>query len=313
MPSIPAEVAPGATDGRRLLAGGRCEGRGMLASVPATPQPPGDGPVLTARSARVKHARQLTVAKFRRERGEFLAEGPQAVREAIAAGVATAVFVSEDEQSRRVAEVAAAHTAGLGVHLADASAIDALSTAQTPQGIVATCRWLQPSFAEVLAAPPHGQLVLAHEMADPGNAGALIRVADAAGVRAVALSDRSVDPTNPKCVRSTAGSLFHLPVVAAGDTAAAVAALRGAGYRVLAADVASDAVDLFDAERDGLLLGAIAWVFGNEAHGLPVEVRDAADHVVRIPILGRAESLNLATAAAVCCYAVARAAQPRSR
>jgi TrmH family RNA methyltransferase len=77
--------------------------------------------------------------------------------------------------------------------------------------------------------------------------------------------------------------------------------------------VASDAVDLFDAERDGLLLGAIAWVFGNEAHGLPVEVRDAADHVVRIPILGRAESLNLATAAAVCCYAVARAAQPRSR
>jgi TrmH family RNA methyltransferase len=264
--------------------------------------------VLTARSAQVKHARQLTVGKFRRARGEFLAEGPQAVREAIAAGRALAVFLIEAEQPRRAAEVAAARAAGVPVHLADESAVAALVSAQAPQGIVATCRWEQPSFAELLRVPAGGQLVLAHEMADPGNAGALIRVADAAGAAGVALSERSVDPTNPKCVRATAGSLFHLPVVQAGATGPAIEHLRGAGYRVLAADVTSEAVDLFDAERDGLLGGPLAWVFGNEAHGLPAEVLAAVDHVVRIPILGRAESLNLATAAAVCCYAAARAA-----
>ena len=159
---------------------------------------------------------------------------------------------------------------------------------------------------ESQAAAAAGQVALAHEMSDPGNAGALIRVADAAGAVGVALSSRSVDPTNPKCVRATAGSVFHLPVVDAGETLEALDGLRGAGYLTLAADVAPDAVDLFAAESDGLLGGRVAWVFGNEAHGLPAEVLAAVDHVVRIPILGRAESLNLATAAAVCLYAVAR-------
>jgi TrmH family RNA methyltransferase len=260
------------------------------------------------RSARVRDARQLTIAKYRRARGEFLVEGPQAVREALTAGLATSVFVAQEALDRRGAEVAAAHGAGVPVHVVDDAALAALTTAQTPQGVVATCGWAPPNLADVLAEPGDGQLVLAHEMADPGNAGALIRVADAAGARAVALSDRSVDPTNPKCVRATAGSLFHLPVVVAGPTPAAIATLRDAGYRVLAADVAAHAIDLFDAERDGLLTGRIAWVFGNEAHGLPEEVLGLVDHVVRIPILGRAESLNLATAAAVCCYAAARAA-----
>ena len=104
-------------------------------------------------------------------------------------------------------------------------------------------------------------------------------------------------------MRATAGSLFHLPVVEAGETLEAIGALRAAGYRILAADVTPESIDLFTAERDGLLAGRIAWVFGNEAHGLPDEVLAAVDHVVRIPILGRAESLNLATAAAVCLYA----------
>lgn len=262
--------------------------------------------VLTARSARVRDARQLTVGKHRRARGEFLAEGPQAVREAITAGVAVEVLVAASAVGRRAQEVRAAGAAGLPVHLVDEAGMAALLTAETPQGIVATCRWRPPSLAEVLAVPGDGPVALAHRMADPGNAGALIRVADAAGARAVALSEGSVDPTNPKCVRATAGSLFHLPVVAAGHTLAAVTAVRGAGFRVLAADVAAHAVDLFDAERSGVLAGRICWVFGNEAHGLPDEVLTAADRVVRIPILGRAESLNVATAAAVCLYATAR-------
>jgi TrmH family RNA methyltransferase len=266
--------------------------------------------LLTARSARVRDARALTVGKHRRERGEFLAEGPQAVREALAAGAVLELFVEQGTSDRWQAEVAPARDAGVPVHLVDHGGLAGLVTAQTPQGLVARCRWAPPALSEVLSGTGPGQIALAHEISDPGNAGALIRVADAAGARAVALSDRSVDPTNPKCVRATAGSLFHLPVVPAGSTRTALELLGARGYRTLAADVTATAVDLFDAERAGLLAGRVAWVFGNEAHGLPDDVLGAVDHVVRIPIVGRAESLNLATAAAVCLYAVARLHHP---
>jgi TrmH family RNA methyltransferase len=267
-----------------------------------------DEPVLSARSARVRDARQLTVAKFRRSRGLLLAEGPQAVGEALSSGVAVELFVDQDWVERREKVLADSRSAGVATHVVDAPAFAGLVSAQTPQGVVAVCRWAPATLADVAAVAGPGQVVLAHEMSDPGNAGALIRVADAAGAVGVGLSARSVDPTNPKCVRATAGSLFHLPVVEAGETLEAVDALNRAGYTTLAADVTPDSVDLFTAERDGLLAGRIAWVLGNEAHGLPAEVLTAVDHVVRIPILGRAESLNLATAAGVCLYAKARIA-----
>jgi len=267
--------------------------------------------LLTSRSARVREARALTIGKHRRARGQLLAEGPQAVGAALAAGVAVEVLVSQSAHERRAGEVAAADAAGIPVHVVEDRAFESLVSARTPQGVVAVCTWAPATLTGLLAEGPASpgsgdQVVLAHEMADPGNAGALIRVADAAGVGLVALSDRSVDPTNAKCVRASAGSLFHLPVVAAGDTAAALGVLRAAGHRVLAADVTAESVDLFDAERRGLLAGGVAWLFGNEAHGLPAEILAEVDHVVRIPILGRAESLNLATAAAVCLYAAAR-------
>jgi RNA methyltransferase, TrmH family len=265
-----------------------------------------DEPVLSARSARVRDARQLTVAKQRRARGQFLAEGPQSVGEAIAAGAAVEVFVDEAWVDRRREVMVAATASGVARHVVDVAGFAGLVSAQTPQGVVAVCRWEPATLDAVAAITGPGQIVLAHEMSDPGNAGALIRAADAAGAVGVALSVLSVDPTNPKCVRATAGSLFHLPVVDAGETLEAITALRSAGYRTLAADVTPDATDLFTAEREGLLGGRIAWVLGNEAHGLPAEVLGSVDHVIRIPILGRAESLNLATAAAVCLYAKAR-------
>ncbi len=270
--------------------------------------------VLAAGSARVRDARALTVAKFRRSRGQFLAEGPQAVREALAAGVVVEVLLDAAAEARRTPEVEAAAVAGVPVRLVDPTGFAGLVSAQSPQGIVAICRWAPGTLGDLLATrggdSRPGQLVLAHEMADPGNAGALIRVADAAGALGVALTPRSVDPTNPKVVRATAGSLFHLPVVAAGPTDQAVAEVRAAGFLALAADVTTNSIDLFAAEREGLLDGPVAWVVGNEAHGLPEEVLAAVDHVVRIPILGAAESLNLATAAAVCLYAHARVHQP---
>jgi TrmH family RNA methyltransferase len=144
------------------------------------------------------------------------------------------------------------------------------------------------------------------EVRDPGNAGTVIRCADAMGAGAVVLAGASVDPHNGKAVRASAGSVFHLPVVVEPDSAGAVRRLRAAGLRVLAADGYGD-LDLDDATDQGLLAPPTAWLFGNEAHGLPEELAELADHRVRIPIHGRAESLNLATAAAICLHASARA------
>jgi TrmH family RNA methyltransferase len=160
------------------------------------------------------------------------------------------------------------------------------------------------------AGAPRLVAVLAH-VRDPGNAGTVLRAADAAGAGGVVLTDASVDVFNPKCVRASAGSLFHLPVATGVPLDPTVEALRAAGLVVLAADVAGtvDLDDLQDlaARGEGPLAGPVAWVFGNEAWGLPDDALGAADAVVRVPVYGRAESLNLATAATVCLYAAARA------
>jgi TrmH family RNA methyltransferase len=148
-------------------------------------------------------------------------------------------------------------------------------------------------------------VVICADIRDPGNAGTVIRTADAAGADGVVLAGSSVDAYNPKTVRASVGSLFHLPVAVEPDIAAAVAAARAAGLNVLAADGAGEVV--LDRGADRLLAGPTAWLFGNEAWGLPPETAALADHRVRIPIHGRAESLNLSTAAAVCLYASAAA------
>ncbi len=142
-------------------------------------------------------------------------------------------------------------------------------------------------------------------VADPGNAGTVIRVADAAGAGAVLLAGDTVDPHNGKAVRASTGSVFHLPLARDRDAAAVLDACRAAGLTLLAADGRGE-LDLHDPDCRAMLAGPTAWVFGGEAHGLPPELAAAADHRVRVPIHGRAESLNLATAAAVCLYASAQ-------
>jgi TrmH family RNA methyltransferase len=145
-------------------------------------------------------------------------------------------------------------------------------------------------------------VVLLSHVRDPGNAGTVIRGADAAGADAVLVSDASVDVWSPKVVRSTAGSLFHLPVVTGLPVEGAAQSLREAGIRLLAADGAGTVL-LPDVD----LGPAHAWVMGNEAWGLPPELRNVCDEVVRVPIYGQAESLNLAMAATICLYASASA------
>jgi RNA methyltransferase, TrmH family len=269
----------------------------------------GPGP-LSPRNKRVTAARRLAKRGFRESDRAFLAEGPQAVREALARaaespGAVTDLFVAPDAEQRHTDLVHLAEAAGVPVHRLPADVLASLSGTVTPQGVVAVCSFLDVSLDSALAARPTLVAVLVH-VRDPGNAGTVLRAADAAGAGAVVLTDASVDPYNGKCVRASAGSLFHLPVVAGAPVETAVIRLRDAGLRVLAADRAGER-DLDDAIDSGDLAAPTAWLFGNEAWGLPPEVAALADEVVRVPIHGRAESLNLATAAAVCLYASARA------
>ena len=187
--------------------------------------------------------------------------------------------------------------------LVDDAALASLSDSVTPAGVVAVCRFLDRPLVELVEAQPR-LVALCADVRDPGNAGTVIRCADAAGADAVVLAGHSVDPYNQKTVRASVGSLFHLPVALEADPAAAVRTARASGLQVLAAD-GSGELDLDDTDE---LLGArTAWLFGNEAWGLPPDLAALADHRVRIPIHGRAESLNLSTAAALCLYASARA------
>ncbi|GHJ38796.1 RNA methyltransferase [Streptomyces sp. TS71-3] len=274
---------------------------------------PAASELISPRSARVAAARRLVRRNVRGKERRFLTEGPQAVREAVAHGtwqdatepVLAELFATVEAAERYADVVAAARELGARVHLADEAVIADISTTVTPQGLVGVCRFLDTPFETVLAARPRLVAVLAH-VRDPGNAGTVLRCADAAGADAVVLTDASVDVYNPKAVRASVGSLFHLPVAVGVPVEQAVHGLKEAGVRVLAADGAGSH-DL-DAELDHERLGVpTAWVFGNEAWGLPEETTALADAVVRVPIHGRAESLNLATAAAVCLYASARA------
>lgn len=274
-------------------------------------------------SPRVKLARQLAKRARREEARLFLAEGPQAVREALGclrrtgspgrsvlAGspyAVTELFVTAAALARHGELVDVAVGAGVEVLEVSAELMAELAPTVTPQGLLAVCSFLDVPLAELAAARPRLVVVLAN-VRDPGNAGTVLRTADAAGAGGVVFAGDSVDPYNGKCVRSSAGSLFHLPVVTGVSAADAASALRGAGLTVLAADGGAD-LTLDEFEAAGRLARPTAWLFGNEAWGLPAQSRALADEVVAVPIYGRAESLNLAAAAAVCLYASARASR----
>ncbi len=238
---------------------------------------------------------------MRTERRLFLADGPKAVEAALEVPDRVVEVFATPEAAERYAGLAATGPAWTPV---DQRALASLSDSVNPAGVVAVCRFLDVPLAEIVETPEPPRLVaLCADVRDPGNAGTVIRCADAAGADGVVLAGHSVDAYNPKTVRASVGSLFHLPVAVAEDPAVAVRAAQQAGLQVLAADGAGE-VDLDGAGR--LLARPTAWLFGNEAWGLPDELAALADHRVRIPIYGRAESLNLATAAALCLYATAR-------
>jgi RNA methyltransferase, TrmH family len=268
------------------------------------------GELTSIRSPRVKAARQLGKRALRQRARRFLAEGPQAAGEALAAGVVSQLFVTAAAQARYHELASRAVAQGVDVLAVSGEVMAELAQTVTPQGILAVCRFVDVDLAQVFgtAAPPALVVVLA-SVRDPGNAGTVLRTADAAGAAAVLFAGSSVDPYNSKCVRASAGSLFHLPIVVGTPVPDAIQAVRQAGLRVLAADGGARRT-LDDLHADGLLGDGTGWLFGNEAWGLPADVRSLADEAVAVPIYGRAESLNLAAAAAVCLYASARAQRP---
>jgi TrmH family RNA methyltransferase len=230
----------------------------------------------------------------RRRAASFLAEGPNLVEAALRRGLVSEVFATEAALARFGSILGDAH-----VHVVTERAAKALSDTVTPSGLVAVCSVPEVALADVL---PARLVAVAVEISEPGNAGTLIRIADAMGADAVVLAGHSVDPYNGKCLRASAGSIFSIPVVSAPEAHDAVAALSETGIQVLATTVDGE-VSLEDAD----LSQPTAWLFGPEAHGLPADLGAKATHRIRIPMPGNAESLNVASAAAICLYQSARA------
>jgi TrmH family RNA methyltransferase len=257
--------------------------------------------LLTERSARIVAARKLTRRSGRDAAGAFLAEGRQAVSEALASPVAVREVFATEAAAAASADLLT--RAPVPVRLVTEKAAAGLSETVTPQGLVAVCALRDVPADAVVAAPPRLSVALA-ELNDPGNAGTVLRTADACGAGAVVFGAGSADPFGGKVVRASAGSLFHVDVVRGAALEPLVPAVQQAGVTVLAADGAGEvALDELGAE----LAGPVLWVFGNEARGVPAPLAAAADVRVRIPMRGRAESLNLAAAAAICLYVTQQA------
>ena len=225
-----------------------------------------------------------------------MVEGPVLVAEALEAGLRVEEILVAPGVAAEV--VAAAAARGVPVRTVVADVLARALDARTPPGVAAIAARPEVPLADALAAAAKGPIALVLvDVADPGNAGTLVRAGEAAGASAVLFCGASVDPCNPKCVRASAGSLFHLPVSSGGEAAAVLEDLGGAGVRRIATVVRDgqpyDEVDL---------TGPLALVLGSEAHGLPAGLDALVDERCTIPMAGRSESLNVAMAGSVLCF-----------
>jgi TrmH family RNA methyltransferase len=260
--------------------------------------------ITSPHNKRVVAAARLKKRALRQRDRRFLVEGSQGVAEALASSAAVReVFVVSDPADRLSHLHHLARARGVPVHEVSPEVMAHLTSTVTPQGVVAVAEFVDVPLEALLSA--RGPLAMLVEVRDPGNAGTILRSADASGAGGVVFTTSSVDPYNPKAVRATAGSLFHVPVVGQAEPHTCAEALRRAGFRVLGAD-ARGRTSVYDAD----LRGRVVVVFGNEAHGLPAEAMFEVDDTIRVPISGRAESLNLAAAAAVILFECARQRDP---
>lgn len=253
------------------------------------------------RSPRVRAVAKLAKRGARSETGLFLLEGPQAVAEALTfrPELVVELYATPTALERYTDIAQTAVDAGVDVEFVSEHVLETMADTVTPQGFVAVCHQFPTSIRDILSGEPKLVAIL-EEVRDPGNAGTIIRAADSAGADAVILTGRTVDLYNPKVVRSSTGSIFHVPVAVGATLEDVVGRARAAGLKILAADIKGD--DLLAVRTEGLLSQPTAWVFGNEARGLGDDDLALADRTVTVPIYGNAESMNLATAASVCLY-----------
>ncbi|MFM2030595.1 MAG: hypothetical protein RI927_215 [Actinomycetota bacterium] len=258
--------------------------------------------LIDPKAAKVRGVAKLTKKDARSSTGLFLLEGPQGLKEALdRPKLIVELYATEDAVERYPDLFERAESARIQLQLVSEPVLKALTDTTTPQGVVAVCEQLDVTLEDIIAAKPQLVALLAN-IRDPGNAGTVLRAADAAGADAVIFSSNSVDVYNPKVVRSTTGSLFHLPFAVDVEIEDAVKALKAAGLQVFAANGGAEEIPSLQAET---LSKPTAWVFGNEAWGFEQTTLDLVDRQVSVPIYGAAESLNLATAASICLYASA--------
>jgi RNA methyltransferase, TrmH family len=259
-----------------------------------------------ASQAMLRAARRLLRRKDRQSSRRFLAEGRQAISEALRhPGAVIELIVADDNVDRQRDLLTTAADTGVRTVIAPSRAVRELATTVTPQGVVAVCQMVDIPSKDALAGSPR-LVVLCDHVRDPGNLGTVIRCADAFGADAVLVSLDSVDIYNAKTVRATTGSLFHVPLAIEVDLAEAVTLARDTGLQVFGADAAAPCT-INDLAQSGKLARPTMWVLGNEAWGMPPEHTGLLDRLVALPLYGHAESLNLSTAAAVFLYASAAA------
>lgn len=226
----------------------------------------------------------------------FVVEGATLLGEALSAGAPVeSVYVAPGGET---AEVARAWEAGVRVHDLAPGVIERIAGTVSPQLVVAVVGRSDGGL-DGLRGP--GPVVVCVDVRDPGNLGTILRSAEAAGAAGVVCCDGTVDVFNPKCVRASAGALFHVVVVADGAPVTVLEGLRACGRRRLGAAVAAG-----DPYTAADLASPVAIVLGNEAHGLPAALASSLDGAVHVPIEGRAESLNVGMACAVLCFEAAR-------
>jgi TrmH family RNA methyltransferase len=253
---------------------------------------------MTLSKARVKYLRSLKLKKFRDQEKKFLVEGFRLTSEAISSEFAvellvhTSEFVRNSEHAKLVEDCRKRRVDVAEVSQRD---LDSFADTVTSQGVAALVRQRQYRLEDLSRSAQRPQVIVALDaVSEPGNAGTIIRTADWFGVSAVLMGRGGVELYNPKVVRSTMGSLFHLPIVTDANLNESLKKLRGQGFVIIAADV--DAKKSYD---EIPILGKVVIIFGNEAHGLSSEISGQVDHRVAINRLGNAESLNVGVACGI--------------
>ena len=247
----------------------------------------------------VKAAAELKQKKYRTQNGLYLAEGLRTAEEAVAYKAVETLFyvATDDERTMRLLEDAAAQN--IKLVCVSENVMKKIADTDTPQGIIAVCKMRQPKLENLLASGK--MLLVLDRVGDPGNIGTMLRTADAAGIGGLVLLKGCADIYAPKTVRSSMGSLFHIPVLSGVSEQEFVSAAKKAGYDLLVTCL-DGADNLYKAD----LSGRIAFVMGNEAGGVSETLLEKADKRVYIPMAGRAESLNVAMAAGIVMFEALR-------